>query len=283
MFNRFIIFIKKKRNNKFVLMMSRTLIGRRFIKMLVPRFSKVFFTQNAERVCTVANMLADEKSRNTYLGMVKFRQTRKKRDFPILAVESSPQYFIDKLKLNNKEIFVDCGAYDGDTIDDFLKHCPDYKHIIALEPSPVTFEKLKEKHGTNPKITLLNSGVSDKEGEVLFSTAHHHATAHSVIKMANLTGINNLSTIKVRTIDNLDLEYISFIKMDIEGSEYDALIGAKKTILRDRPKLAICIYHTNEDMIRIAEYIHGLVPEYKLYVRQHDIYPNIDETVLYAL
>lgn len=69
--------------------------------------------------------------------------------------------------------------------------------------------------------------------------------------------------------------------MDIEGSELPALEGAKQTILRNKPKLAISIYHSDEDMLRIVEYIHELVPEYKLYIRAHTM--GIAETVLYAV
>ena len=61
----------------------------------------------------------------------------------------------------------------------------------------------------------------------------------------------------------------TWIKMDIEGAEMDAIHGAEKTIKNNHPKLTICIYHSDEDMLRIIEYIHNLVPEYKLYVRQH--------------
>jgi hypothetical protein len=81
-------------------------------------------------------------------------------------------------------------------------------------------------------------------------------------------------------IDNLSTEKITYLKMDIEGGEFHALKGAEKTILRDKPKLAISIYHSHDDMIRIPEYIHDLLPEYKLYVRQHSIF---HETVLYAI
>jgi len=89
-------------------------------------------------------------------------------------------------------------------------------------------------------------------------------------------------SIEVKSIDNLNLENVTFIKMDIEGAELNALKGAEKTLLRDKPKLAICIYHSNEDMICIAEYIHNLVPEYKLYVKQHFLFPSAASTVLYA-
>jgi hypothetical protein len=90
-------------------------------------------------------------------------------------------------------------------------------------------------------------------------------------------------SIQVKTIDNLNLEKVTFIKMDVEGAELNALKGAEKTILKDKPKLAICIYHSNEDMVCIAEYIHNLAPEYKLYVRQHFLFPSAAETVLYAI
>ena len=63
----------------------------------------------------------------------------------------------------------------------------------------------------------------------------------------------------------------TWIKMDIEGAEMQALAGAKDTILRNHPRLTICIYHSDEDMLRIPEYIHNLVPEYKLYIGHHTL------------
>ena len=72
-----------------------------------------------------------------------------------------------------------------------------------------------------------------------------------------------------------------YIKMDIEGAEMNAIKGAKETIIKNKPKLAISIYHSNQDMIDIIEYVHQLVPEYRLYVRAHTM--GIAETILYAL
>lgn len=74
---------------------------------------------------------------------------------------------------------------------------------------------------------------------------------------------------------------ITFIKMDVEGAELESLKGAKRTIQRDYPKLAICIYHKPEDMVTIPTYIKKLVPEYKLYIRHHTY--HTEETVLYAI
>jgi hypothetical protein len=97
------------------------------------------------------------------------------------------------------------------------------------------------------------------------------------------TGIKEETSVKVKAIDNLaNLKKTTFIKMDIEGAEIEALKGAKNTILKDKPRLAISIYHSDEDMLRIAEWIHATVPEYKLYCRHHSLYPFVFETILYA-
>ena len=88
--------------------------------------------------------------------------------------------------------------------------------------------------------------------------------------------------IPVVDIDSVpECQNATWIKMDIEGAEMAALKGARNTILRNKPKLTISIYHSDEDMIRIAEYIHELVPEYRLYIRHHS--SNKAETVLYAI
>ena len=245
-----------------------------------------FYAQNADRVATVANMLADEKSKITYLAMIKFRQTHSKKDFPTVYYERI-QYFIEELQFGKDEIFIDCGAFDGDTISTFLERCPDYKQIIAFEPDTNNFEKLNEKYGNNTKIKLIFGGAYNKDGEVLFyengSMSEKWQQASSRIIDGFDNRQENISKIQVKAIDNLDLEKVSFIKMDIEGAEMNALKGAEKTIIRDKPKLAICIYHSNEDMICITEYIHNLVPEYKLYIRHHTEFPYLHETVLYAL
>ena len=87
--------------------------------------------------------------------------------------------------------------------------------------------------------------------------------------------------IKVVTIDGIVKEKVTFIKMDIEGSELKALHGAEQKIKKYKPKLAICIYHKVEDIIDIPSYIHSLVPEYKFYIRHYSF--GQAETVLYAI
>jgi FkbM family methyltransferase len=228
-----------------------------------------YFTQNSDRLKAITESLQDQKSKDIYLNMIKFRQTGNKKQYFFAKVEEK-QYFLKELKFHDDEVYIDCGAY-GDTIDRFIKHCPHYKQIVAFEPYKPSFLKLQKKFRHNPKITLYNTAVYDLDGYVAFCETGAGISYISENK-------NNPKT-AVKSIDNLNLEKVTFIKMDIEGSELKALKGAEKTISRDKPKLAISIYHSHQDMIEIPEYLHQLIPEYKFYLRQYNVF---HETILYA-
>ena len=235
-----------------------------------------YYQINTERIKRVTDLLEDKKSKYIFQGMVKFRHTLDRNNYPYHVIKEQ-QYFFSGLRLKKDEVFIDCGAFTGDTLDVFCKHCPIYKKIIAFEPDTKNFKALQNKHGNKPDIILFKTGVSDSDGEVSF--LENGGTTSKIYEHKNATKI------PVRSIDSVLRELgagerkVTFIKMDVEGAELRALKGASETILREKPKLAISIYHKKEDMIEIAEYIHDLVPEYKLYVRQYDF---VFETVLYA-
>ena len=93
---------------------------------------------------------------------------------------------------------------------------------------------------------------------------------------------NGKETIEAASIDQMcGLEKVTFIKMDIEGSEREALKGAERVILRDKPRLAICVYHKWEDLYEIPMMVKRMAPEYRLYLRHHS--DTAMETVLYAV
>lgn len=185
----------------------------------------------------------------------------------------------DIVRVQDGEVFVDGGAYVGDTIRSFLKVAKEekanVKRIIALEPDEMNFKMLKRAYGNDPCVELLQKGMAKQSGTLLFCENAN---------VGRLTDDESLATTKVAVtaIDDLPhSEEITWIKMDIEGAESDALEGARRTIQRNHPKLTICIYHSNEHMIRIAEQVHEMVPDYRIYVRHHTTSSN--ETVLYAV
>lgn len=197
---------------------------------------------------------------------------------PYFKCGTGDDYFYeDFLKYSEKEIFIDAGCYNLATTMDFKKVCNGLEKAYAFEPDASNYEnclKRIEKEKDNlPQVTMLPYGTWSSTTELHFNSSadgcSHIGEGESVIKTASIDEI----------VDKNDK--ITFIKMDVEGAELESLKGAKETIQRDKPKLAICIYHKPEDMVTLPLYIKQLVPEYKFYLRS---YSNADnEMVLYAI
>lgn len=237
-----------------------------------------FFDKNRERVERVLSLLEDDKSKAVLGGVIGYR-TRRVPWPPELCSEDD-QYFVrDVIRIEDGEVFMDGGAYVGDTIEAFLAMAKEeganFKKIIAMEPDKRNYQMLENTYGKDPRIVLLQKGLSNKSGTLYFQENANFSRLTDNVELAT-------TKVEVAAIDDLpQRDEITWIKMDIEGAESDALEGARKTIQRHHPKLTICIYHSNEDVLRIIEQVHEMVPEYKLYVRHHSIGDN--ETVLYAV
>lgn len=180
------------------------------------------------------------------------------------------------------EVFVDAGAYTGDTVGGFIRFCNgNYKHIYALEPDIEIYEKMRQNIEKNrwENVTPIAKGAWRRASALKFRIDHEKPGSSRVSNSEE-----DELRVEVDSIDHIaGNEIVTFIKMDIEGSEMDALIGAKETITRNKPKLAICVYHRPEDVLSIPTYIKRLVPEYKFYLRHHSGFPRTGETVLYAV
>ena len=171
-------------------------------------------------------------------------------------------YFDDAImKPLEEEIFV------------FSKWCNgNYKKIIAFEPDETNYNNYLIQNDIE-KLELYHRAVWNKEEILSFAGG---------MKGGSFVGVDGSSTVKGIAIDDvIDESGCTFIKMDVEGSELKALEGAKETIKKFHPKLAISIYHKKEDIIEIPAYILSLHPNYKLYIR-HYTFGDTD-TVLYAV
>lgn len=191
------------------------------------------------------------------------------------------QYFEDFIKYDEGggEAFVDAGVLNLNTSLRFAENCDrnnvsNYQ-IYAFEPDQDAYQrcvKIREEH-PDKDITLYNSGLWSSDTVLGFKV---DGWGGSRIANKNLT-----YRIEVASLDSMINEKVTYIKMDIEGAELEALKGSQNIIRQYKPKLAVCVYHKKEDMIEIPRYIKSLVPEYRLYLRH---YSNCDyETVLYAL
>jgi FkbM family methyltransferase len=239
--------------------------------------AREFFGANQDRVAAVTRWLADAESSRTYQAMIAFRQYRQVRGFPYHGMIN--QYFGNTFfDYGPGEVFVDCGAFNGDTVDGFVRlmrrrRLEDWR-VVALEPDPANYEVLARCF-PDPRIHPVPAGASRASGQVSFKATGGMGSQ----QVAEGTGD---TTIDVVAIDDLpQARGATFIKMDIEGAEMDALLGAASTIGANRPKLAICIYHSHEDMLRLPEWVHDNFPDYLIYVRQHH-YLWTAETVMYC-
>lgn len=233
------------------------------------------FEKRDKELKQVIDGLNDKKSVDTLLNRFKYLITYNK--YYIAEVYDPCQYFPkDIVQLTQNEVFLDCGAYDGDTLRQFLEETEgQFDKVYCFEPAGEAcyrLEKMINDLGIAEKVKAFPIGIYDKKGTVYFSESG---------TSSRITESSGMTFIETDAIDNIDIEDISFIKMDIEGAELAALKGAEKTIRKYKPKLAICIYHKPEDVIDIPLYIMSLGLDYKYYIRQHFI--GQTETVFYAL
>lgn len=185
------------------------------------------------------------------------------------------QYFDNEIiKFREQEVFLDCGCYDFETSLTFLQKCSSYRKIVCFEPNEDNRRKILQKieQLSKDNIELLPYGVWNER-----DTLYFEGSGSSV-----MVSDEGKQKVEVVSIDEVIKDKVTFIKMDIEGSEMRALLGAAKTIVENRPRLAISVYHKPEDIIEIPAYILSLVPEYKLYLRHYSNY-FATETVLYAI
>lgn len=196
------------------------------------------------------------------------------------------QYFIsDFMRFEDEEVFVDAGCHKMDTSLGLRKFCRHVKKVYAFEPDPHNYEVcLKVKESCHfPEAKIIPFGTWSEKTTLLFNSLGNDCSYLCETGMETPLRGSDVIEVPVMPIDDAieDGDRVTMIKMDVEGAEMESLKGASRTIQRDKPKLAICIYHKPEDMIEIPLYIKELVPEYKLYIRHHS--SGSDETVLYAM
>lgn len=228
-------------------------------------------------VSRLKEILYDEKSKNLLDTLVQKRKAGF-MDYTDIQ-DSGTEYFIDEFfTKDNDEVFIDCGAYDGDTIVEFCSWTENqFKAVYSFEPDTVILQKIKSNIPQyDQRIHLIPKGVYFHKTTLSFMNTDNIYSGHVVEKADNM-GCNMIECI---ALDEEINEKVTFIKMDIEGSEIPALNGAKNIILRDKPKLAICIYHKPDDLWKIPLMLKEWVPEYRMHIRHYG--RRYYGTVLYA-
>lgn len=232
--------------------------------------------EQAANVRKAASLWADDSSRQEYLNQVRWRALGDQSTLGPPVDEK--QYFVESLyRIKDHEVFVDCGAYIGDTAEQIIRRNPAFSRIIAIEADSQNFERLTKWIGTldasiASRISPLNAAVGAKRDKRRFQSGGDGA------RLATGGDI----VVDCIPIDELpSAAKITFIKMDIEGAELDALEGARHSIQAHRPILSICVYHKQDDLWRIPLMIRSMVEDYRLFLRPHEA--DGKELVCYAV
>lgn len=235
--------------------------------------------KSQQKIQYIKNALKDDKSRRVFERLLEYRITNDRKLITEIYEPEQTQYFPEEglLKTEENEIFIDAGAYNGETTYNFYNWVGDrrYSKVYLLEPDSLMFEIMKEYISLKKleNIVCVNGGAYSFSGVLRFNEA-------SLTGSSRITGTGEKKIEVVSIDDMVGDDKVTFIKMDIEGSEMKALDGAKKTIERCKPKLAISIYHREDDMWEIPYYILSKYPWYKIYIRHYSL--TVTETVMYA-
>jgi FkbM family methyltransferase len=207
------------------------------------------FSENRERFNSIRRRFVDDESRDTWDRLLGLRLTRDLSFADNFVLDFENQYFEDFLQLERSgEVFADIGAFDGATSLQFALRCPEFSRIHAFEPSPQNRQRVRK----NLK-QLKSGGV--KVHEFGLGDANYKTRFESGRGSASMVSDEGPDVISIRTLDSIGLESITFAKLDIEGFEMPALRGARETLRRCRPQLAVSVYHKALDFIEIPQLV----------------------------
>lgn len=233
------------------------------------------------KIQNVYARLADEQSRKVFEKRLEYLLTGNQQCMVEIFSENTEQYFpTDIVRLDNKEVFIDAGACCGESSEVFIKLTyAHYKSIHLFEPSERIVNVAQEIFNLEDykNVYFYKYGLYNENKKIGFID-------EDIIGSSSVSEEDTCNSIEVVTLDSIfnnSMEKPTFIKMDIEGAEKEAIHGAQQTILEGAPKLAICVYHEMEDLWEIPSMIMNIRDDYKIYLRHHSM--ENTETVCYAI
>lgn len=233
-----------------------------------------YILRKRDKFSETFNMFADDLSRQTMLAYLRTKLTG--NPLHCAAVYRPGKCFNDLTATARGGIFVDCGAYRGDTIERFINWSGGhYKKIFGFEPDAENFVALENfvRERGYKNVTLLNCGVYDRKAVLAFDSCGNESSALS-------TG-GTVSTAVEKIDDVVSDEVVNLIKVSFLGNELAALKGAALTIKRDKPALTVGVWVSSADLITLPQYIKSLYGGYKFYLRKHTFTTEWD-FVIYA-
>jgi FkbM family methyltransferase len=210
---------------------------------------------------TIRLLIGDMQSHHELINQMEFRRDPNlEKQLPSSDIKDL--YFPEFITHRDDEHLIDCGAADGDTIREFMKRWGQWSLVTAIEPDKSNWEKLRDSCADSERVICELAAVSEYSCIRAFTPTGDYS--------AHLGLDGNGYHVMCHSLDEMRLRIPpTFIKMDIEGAELEALWGAHRIIKEHKPVLAICAYHKSDHLWEIPLLIHALQPEYKLFLRRY--------------
>ena len=178
------------------------------------------------------------------------------------------------------EVFVQAGCFIGDTVEEFIKFRGNNPNdvIYTFEGDPINYEISKRNLEKYSNVYVSKLGLWDKDDILFFSSGRGPRS-----RVMGFSKDDDGPSLQVTSLDNFfqDKPHLpTFIELDIEGSEPEALLGAKEILRKAKPKLAICVYHDQDHLYKIPQIIQSANPDYKRFRFVQTADDALSDTVL---
>lgn len=227
-------------------------------------FDREYLECNLKAIERAYSRLSDERSRSVFRDIMEYRATGRLE--PLLRSMDEDSESWKLLGIGDDEVFFDGGAYNGDTVRRFLSFADSWEGIYAAEPDPRSFRKLSAFAGSLPHVRLINAALDSKPGKIPFTFGRGRGNRKGGDGMIDAVSIDSV----------LDGNRVSIIKLDVEGEEENALLGARRSISAFRPHLAVSAYHRIDDLWKLPDLIDSIEPGYQYRLRRSICIPCWD-------
>lgn len=216
-------------------------------------------------------LLQDESSRDTFKKLIQFKVSGNLEFMLDFSDRQNQQYFDHVLDLGEGETFVDVGGFDGFTSLEFARRYPGYEAIHFFEPDLRNLNNAKINLSSLKNVSYYQCGLSDQNATLRFFSDGS----------SSCVSASGALEITVDKLDSLLSVPYTFLKMDIEGAEGAAIEGAKRSIYKHHPKLAISVYHKVDDFWKIPLQVLAIREDYDIFMRHYT--EGFTETVMFFI
>ena len=239
-------------------------------------FDRAFYTAHREDYENARALFSDIRSLTLFDSILRFRLSGELSD---LGAGDTLAEYRAPLMLSTVHTLLDGGAYDGDTVREFLSLGAPLTRVLSVEPDTHNYKKLCAYAQTTdmPKVTPIPCALGEYDGETTFCASGNRNAGIEALSHRYRT-----ETVSLRSIDSL-CEETGFspdcIKLDLEGAELPALRGARATIAR-RPRVSVAAYHRPEDLYAVPLFLSSIYPRGRFFLRRRECLPDWEFDVM---